>query len=356
MTTRYELEGFDAIETGIRRTQADAAYLTMTDCTDYRRPEPCGRYDFEEPSEAPPPPEDEDDRPGGLFDDADDEDESDGPPDDEADPSDPPDRAQGAIDWIRETSKRHTTGDPQRKFRVKVYAPKANTLLFSGQFLVRNDDAIERQAEDALNELARSAPTPSTTIHPDALAEASIFKAVKALGEGYAQWTQIVLAGMAQMQVMNNAVQKRQDGMIRDRDANIEKILGALISLKVEIGKAQAQDSAEVRAQEQKGEIAKKALDELSKLGTAYMVSQGIPQELAEVMGQAPELRDLLTNKEFRSVLTDPDFRKLVSNPQHQNDLAGMIRSAVAYAKAQEQAKSAVNTATENATSNPEGA
>ncbi|RME26724.1 MAG: hypothetical protein D6798_06095, partial [Deltaproteobacteria bacterium] len=284
----FSFEGLDPIEDRIRRLSQDAAYLVIQDRTIPKKDETLARFDLnaanalpyieDEPVEAPL--EDfGDEEPADPFED----DDEDGPT---WDP--PPSRQRPALSWelivraacawIRDVAVRNTVGEEYCRFRVKVYGPKGARMLDSAQFVCRNHDADLHLPLLADKDLPR---IPAPTF--DQAAAAGGAKGIKALGDYYAQWGQIVLGSVGQLQGVNNAMLNRLHRQLRQARDQVDQLVAAILENRYKELELAEERRADERAGDARTELAREALNQLGDAAKAFLTARGVSPELADV-------------------------------------------------------------------------
>ena len=348
---QFSFQGLDAIAERIRRAAEDIGYLVVQDRTDRKQDETLGRFDLTEADAGPYLHDalnnDEDGPFGPSFDDR--EEDADEPPDDEEEEDDPDtpswrpgadpvpmaELAEAALRWVKDIASRNTVGEEWRRYRVKVWSPKGHRLLDSGQFVCRNHNfdlelppssADERVAEMRI-------PPPSFEVAETQGAA----KGVRALGDYYAQWGQIVLGSVGQLQGVNNAMLNRLHRQLQESRGQIDQLVAAILETRL----AEVQLADERRADERSGDtrtvLAQQALQQLGDAAKAFLTAKGVHPEMADVLGSIGQSPELV------ATLTDPDVKALMNDPANLAALAGMLKQAAAQARAARQLAAQAN-------------
>jgi len=339
----FSFEGLEPIEDRIRRLSPDAAYLVIQDRTIPRKDETLARFDLNEASALPyiedepseEPLEDlveDDDGPADPYDEEEEE-------DDDAPTWDPPSSRQraslsrelilrAACLWIRDVAVRNTVGEEYCRFRVKVYGPKGARMLDSAQFVCRNHDADLHLPLLADKDLPR---IPAPTFEQAATAGGA--KGIKALGDYYAQWGQIVLGSVGQLQGVNNAMLNRLHRQLRQARDQVDQLVAAILENRYKELELAEERRADERAGDARTELAREALNQLGDAAKAFLTARGVTPELADVLGV------IGTSPELVSTLSDPDVRALMQDPANLKSLAQMLKAAAAQARAAQQAQ-----------------
>ncbi len=332
---QFTFEGLEPIEKRFLARAHGAAYLVVKDRTVSEQEESLGRVDLTEADIAPYMP----DALSSMLDDGsgwsedeppwDDEEPSD---DDEAPEPEPassgisPDQMmRAALRWVREVAIRNTTGEQYRRFRVKLYSPKAVDVLASGQFVCRNDrfDLTEYASP------ATPPPIPAPTF--DEAARAGSVKGLKALGDYYAQWGAIVLGSVGQLQGVNNAMLARLHRQLQESRDQVDQLVASILEFRVKEIEVQEERLADERDGDARTELAREALGQLGAAANTFLASRGMTPDLLDVatqLGGSPELM---------ATLKEPSVRDLMKDPDNLKNLAEMLRQAGAHAQAAQQ-------------------
>ena len=331
---RFVFEGLAEIEGRVRRLCAEVGYLAISDRTERSHEEPLGRFDFTSKDALPYLEQDETSGPPDGEDDNDWLEEEEAEP--EADPTEPETTpadarvfAEAGCRWLRDIAKRNTVGDPYRRFRVRVYTLKGARVLDTASFVCKNVDydldlPATIDGSSAPNEPELRIPTPS--FEEAALAGAS--RSMKTLGDSYAQWGQIVLGSVGQMQGVNNAMLARLHRQLQDSRNQVDQLVASILEFRVAELKAADEVRAGERKDDQRAELAKQALQQFGEMARALLVTRGLSPELGSVLGA------LQQNQSLVSALSEPDVQALLAEPQHLEMLAGMLRQFGQQARA----------------------
>ena len=348
---RYTFDGLDLFDKRLRRVAKDVAYLVVYDRTDRRNEDTLGRFELTL-RDAFPYLEDADE----LIDrDEDDDAAADGEDDpfgmgeapDEA-PASPDDdarlaaraehllgRSPGAADfavaamrWVREIAARNMGGDSVRRFRVRAYSPKGQRTVETASFAVRDDDAdLEEASLPAAPELAPAAelriPAPSF----ESIETGAATRGMRALGDYYAQWGQILLGSVGQLQGVNNAMLGQMHRQLQQSRDQVDQLVAALLTHRAAEAELADQRRASERSDDSRTMLAQQALQQLGEAAKAFLAARGVTPELADALGaigQSPELVQ---------TLNDPDVRVLMHDPTNLRMLAGMLRQAAQQAR-----------------------
>ena len=309
---RFSYEGLDAIEQRLVRLCDDIAYIVIQDRTVPRKDETLGRFDFEVADATPylvtpstGDPEDE------LWLD-DDMQSEDGEPSSKQ-------IAEAACRWLRDISERCTVGETYRRFRVKAWGPKAYRMVDSGQFVCRNHDAdLDLPHEES----APTMPEPDF----DKAAVRGAARGIQALGEFYAQWGNIVIGGISQLQGINNSMTARLHKQLQESRDQVDQLVGSVLEYRFNDATAAEVHKADAREVDARTTLARNAIEQVGQAARALLTQQAVPGDLTEVigvMGQSPELLE---------ALRDPDVRSLMQDPANLGHLAKLLKQAAAQA------------------------
>ena len=334
----FTFEGLEPIEQRFLRRAAGATYLVIKDRSERNHEETLDRLELTEDDLAPYL-----DRPFGLAPLAqDDDDWEDDPQEDDEDLDDEGSEdedddapAAGAFDseqlthaeviraafrWIRECAVRNTVGDRSTRFRVKLYGPKGVNCLATGQFVCRND------AYDLDDAVMPKLEIPAPTF--DEAARAGSVKGLKALGDYYAQWGQIVLGSVGQLQGVNNAMLARLHRQLQESRGQVDQLVASILEFRVKEIEVQEDRLADERDGDARTTLAREALGQLGAAANTFLASRGMTPDMLEVftqLGGSPELM---------AALKDPAVRALMQDGDNLKGLAEMLRQAGAQAQA----------------------
>jgi hypothetical protein len=333
---KFSFEGLVPIERRIMDLAEEVAYLVLYDRTDRKNEDKLGRLDLTEGDTLPwrkdsRSPMDRSELQAVAGDDdepADPYDEDEGEEDEEEQPREPgkprppiPMKvlADAGCRWVREMACNNTVGEPYMRLRLRVYAPKGDRMLFSGQFVCRNHGVdLDIPTPDELPRI--DLPKPSF----DEAALAASAKGVKALGDFYAQWGQLVLGSMSQLQGVNNSMVSKLHKQVEESRDQIELLVANILEHRVQQAERDDQRRSEERQGDSRHALAKEAISQLGQAAQAFLAAKGVTPEMAELLGtlsNSPELMDTLKK---------PGVRDLMADPKNLASLAAMLDQAAA--------------------------
>ncbi len=351
---KFSFEGLEPIEKRILDLADEVAYLVLYDRTNRHKEEKLGRLDLTEGDTLPwredaAPSDawsglaaaaggDDDDEPADPYDD----DEGDGDEEPEEEPEErPPARqpgkpraplpmkvlAEAGCRWVREMSRSNTVGEPYLRLRLRVYGPKGDRMLFSGQFICRNHNLdLEIPTPDELPRI--ELPKPSF----DEAALAASAKGVKALGDYYAQWGHLVLGSMSQLQGVNNSMLSKLHRQVEESRDQIDLLVANILEHRVQQAERDDQRRVDERQGDARHQLAKEAISQLGQAAQAFLAAKGVSPEMAELLGT------LSSSQELMETLKKPGVRELMQDPANLASLAAMLDQAAAQlAQAQAQ-------------------
>ena len=374
----FSFQGLESIEARVLKLAPDIAYITLLDRTDRTKDDRLGRFNFNEghaepylaaaagnpsfgmplttPSTSEVPDDESDGDDGDLEDVETDEAEQESADDDDGDwpqeyddadesgdegddhrtpmtgPLTPLAIARAACCWIRDCAIRNTVGETSRRFRVRVWGPKGMSRLDSGQFVCRNHgytDELEVEASDtAVRELRIPAPD------FDKSAKDSTLKGIKALGDYYAQWGQIVLGSVGQLQGVNNSMLARLHRQLQESRGQVDELVASILEYRHNEVETAERRRLEEHAGDTRSELARDALQQLGTAATAFLAGRSLPPDLLETFGAISASPDLT------EALRDPRVRALMKDPDNLRGLAAMLQAAGQQAQAAQQAQS----------------
>ena len=337
---RYVFDGLNDLGGLLRRRAKDIGYLAIWDRTDRVSEDMLGRFDFTAEDALPYLVRDSD--LCDTLDEDEDADEGEDPsqieeePDEEGDSvardlrtfgrqPGPADFAAAAVRWVRDVAVRNMAGDRLRRFRLKIYLPKGARVLDTRSFSCRDDDAettLVAHQVDPMPDLR--IPSPSF----EHVEVASTARGMRALGDYYAQWGQIVLGSVGQLQGVNNAMLGRMHVQLQESRNQVDQLVAAILTHRAAEAELAEQRRSSDRSDDARTQLAQQALTQVGEAAKAFLASRGVTPELADALGaigQSPELV---------ATLNDPDVRVLMHDPTNLKMLAGLLRQAAAQSKA----------------------
>ena len=234
--------------------------------------------------------------------------------------------ADAGCRWLRALAMRCTVAEEYRRFRVRLYSVKGMRVLDSGSFMCRNDDwEIQIAPRPAPK---REIPKPS---FEDAAAEGGA-KAMRELGHLYAQWGNIVIGSVDQLQGVNNSMNAQLHRQLRDARDQVDQLVAAILEYRHKQALSSDERERDEREDDTRAMLARDAINQLGEAARAFLATRGLSPEMAEVLGM------LGNSPELSAALADPDVRTLMQDPENLKGLAAMLRQAAIQARAAEQA------------------
>lgn len=309
--TRYVYDCLEPIEKRIRQVRADIGYIALSEVIDRQHIEAIARIDFAEVDLAPymhdgaDPPE---------FEEAGELGDLDQPATDE-DPTLA--LADAAVRWIRETVETNMHGRGECRFRLFVWRPKAEQILFTARFGCV--DTMHEPDAPTVPVIASAPPALAPTVSPpppivaalDSLPEARVWGA---LGNGYTHLIELLQKSYAHLATLQNTTISNQNTQILRLQRVLEELMGEV--LKMRVGLADADQGRRVDDQENRvrEELGKQFIAELGTFGRVFASAKfGMApelMELAEIVNASPELLEAMKNAEVRKMLKDEKTRK----------------------------------------------
>ena len=240
--------------------------------------------------------------------------------------------AEAACRWLRDLAIRYTFAESFRRFRVRICGPKGYKTVDGGTFLCRNHgfhleaDEAEQEAREAVAKLQIPAPTFEQAANEGGA------KAMKVLGDLYAQWGKIVIGSVGQLQGVNNAMNAQLHSQLHNSRGQVDTLVAAILEHRYKQAVADDKRDQEERAGDTRATLARDAINQLGEAARAFLLSRGLTPDTAEllgVLGNSPELA---------AALNDPDVRGLMQKPENLKALAQMLRQAGAQVRAASQA------------------
>jgi len=222
-------------------------------------------------------------------------------------------------------------GETYRRFRVRIYGPKGSPKIDAGTFLCRNHSWTEQPpaASEVMPDLR--IPTPSF----DQSAKDSTLKGIKALGDYYAQWGQIVLGSVGQLQGVNNSMLARLHRQLQESRGQVDELVASILEYRHNEVETAERRRLEEHAGDTRSELARDALQQLGTAATAFLAGRSLPPDLLETFGA------LSTSPELTEALRDPRVREMMKEPDNLRGLAAMLQAAGQQTQAAQQAQAA---------------
>lgn len=346
----YIFHDLDPVQKRLAQHAEDIGYLILAEVTGRHHTEKLGRLDFTptdlhvylQPEEPPP---EEFPEAGQLDDEEGDEEEEESPGLGAAtgDPT-PVDLANAAFRWVRETAGENMNSLKRCKFKLSVWSPKGDKLLYSTRFSCENpdwmdddpdqDEPVERKPPALVPAPAGFAMTPpgaaslpaGTTVVPqvraapeaalamlmlDAIPEGRVWKA---LGGGFEQLLHLYQEGFGTLTRLQNTALGTHNTQILRNQKVLEDLMGQLITLRVGVANADNEQKEEAQGARVREELGKQFIAEMGGLGRAVAAAKfGMAPELvelADIVTASPELADALKAPEVRRMLRDEKTRK----------------------------------------------
>ena len=316
--THYLFDALDPIEKRIRQVRADIGYVSISEVVDRNHIDGLARVEFTETDLAPytfdlePPPEfGEAGELGDLGDTARDDDA-------------PLRLADAVCRWLRETVAQNMHGRGECRFRVFVWRPKGEQILFSARFgcvdpTYDPDAAAPAPLSVVPTSMSPSTPalTPTVVAGPplyaslDSLPEARVWGA---LGGGYTHLIELLQKSYAHLATLQNTTISNQNTQILRLQKVLEELLGEVVKMRVgmaEVDTSRREDAEGSRVRE---ELGKQFITEIGTFGRVVAAAKfGMAPELvelAEIVNASPELTEAMKAPEVRKMLRDEKTRK----------------------------------------------
>lgn len=345
----YIFHDLDPVQKRLAQHAEDIGYLILAEVTGRHNTEKLGRMDFTptdlhaylQPEERPPeefpeagqPDEDvegdeeEPTRLGAAID----------------DPT-PVDLADAAYRWVKETAGENMNSLKRCKFKLSVWSPKGDKLLYCTRFSCENPDWMDDDPEQdepverkppalvpAPSGFAMTAPgaatlAPGTVVVPqvrvapeaalamlmlDAIPEGRVWKA---LGGGFEQLLHLYQEGFGTLTRLQNTALGTHNTQILRNQKVLEDLMAQLITLRVGVAAADNEQKEEAQGARVREELGKQFIAEMGGLGRAVAAAKfGMApelMELADIVSASPELAEALKAPEVRKMLRDEKTRK----------------------------------------------
>jgi hypothetical protein len=304
-------DALEPIEKRIRQVRADVGYITLHEVLDRVKCENLGRVDFTETDLAPyafdPAPAEFEE--AGVLGDL-----GDTPPLDEALRF-----ADAACRWVRETVTQNMHGQEEGKFRIFVWRPKGEQVLFTARFGCTDPHYNPDAARPGTAVVVATAPelaatiqrTPQMVVAQEALPEGRVWAA---LGAGYTQLIELAQKSYAHLATLQNTTIGNQNTQILRLQKVIEELVGEHIKMRAGIVEADSTRRTEGEESRVREELGKQFITEIGTFGRVVAAAKfGMAPELvelAELVNASPELTEAMKAPEVRKMLRDEKTRK----------------------------------------------
>lgn len=352
----YIFIDLDPVQKRLCQHAEDIGYLILAEVTSRHNTEKVGRVDFTStdlaaylrpPEKAPP----EEIPEAGQLEDEDDEETDDSERPDTLGAAvgapTPTDLANAAFRWVKETAGENMNSVKRCKFKLSVWGPKADKLLYSTRFSCENPDWMdddpeeEEPAERRLptlipapagfpmpaplaptpgNAAGQTAVVPTVRVAPEAALAMLMLDAIpegrvwKALGGGFEHLLHLYQEGFGTLNKLQNNAFVTQNAQILHNQKALEDLMGQLITLRVGVANADNEQREEAQGARVREELGKQFIAEIGGLGRVVAAAKfGMApemMELADIVGSSPELAEALKSQEVRQMLRDDKTRK----------------------------------------------
>lgn len=310
-------DALEPIEKRIRQVRNDIGYISISEVIDRKHYEPLGRIDFNESDLAP-----------YLLDQAIDDDDEDNDDIEEGDalpdlvaPS-PVDEALRQADagcrWIREMVASNMNGQEEGRFRLFVWRPKGEQILFTARFscvdvgYVAPGPASEPGVLETAKELL-----PNVQMTPEREAQLEALPAGRtwaALGAGHEQLLALTQKTYGHLATLQNTTINNQNTQILRMGKVIEDMASDRAKVAAGLNHADETRRTEEGESRVREELGKQFISEIGTFGRVIASAKfGMAPELvelAELVNGSPELMDAMKKPEVRQLLRDEKNRK----------------------------------------------
>lgn len=326
---RLAFDALEPIEKRIRQVRNDIGYISISEVIDRKHYEPLGRIDFNESDLAPYLLDEELD-----DDDEEDNDDEDGDalPDLVAAPI-PVDEAMRHADagcrWVREMVEGNMNGQEERRFRLFVWRPKGEQILFTARFscvdlgYVAPGPLSEAGGIETAKELEPNLKmTPEREAQLDALPTGATWAA---LGSGHRALLELTQKTYGHLATLQNTTINNQNTQIMRMGKVIEDMASDRAKVAFGVNRADEARRSEEGESRVREELGKQFISEIGTFGRVIASAKfGMAPEmieLAELVNASPELMEAMKKPEVRQLLRDEKNRK---------ELAAMLLMAAA--------------------------
>lgn len=304
-------DALEPVERRIHQVRADIGYITISEVVDRKNYEHIARIDFTETDLAPycfeaDHPEFEEAGQLGDLGDA-------GGTQDEA-----MRHADAVCRWIREMVTNNMHGQEEGRFRLFVWRPKGEQVLFTARFGCTDAAHVPPPPPTELPALV-TAPEllPTVTSTPEMIARRDFYppaRAWDALGDAHTRLIELAQKTYGHLATLQNTTVGNQNLQILRLQKCVEDLVAEHIKAQVSAFREDGDrrtDQGEARVRE---ELGKQFISEVGTFGRVVAAAKfGMAPELvelAEMVGASPELMEAMKNPEVRKMMRDEKNRK----------------------------------------------
>jgi len=145
---------------------------------------------------------------------------------------------------------------------------------------------------------------------------------MQSLGHYYAQWGQLVLDSIGQLQRVNNGLVARLHQQLNESQNQVEELVGSVLQYRakeLETSEARQQQDKEATSRHQ---LAHMAVQQVGAAANLYLGSRGLPPEIAQLV------EPLVKSPELQKALRDPRVRELMKDPENIRSFAEMLQAS----------------------------
>ncbi len=304
-------DALESIEKRIRQVRADIGYIALCEVVDRVKSETLGRIDFTETDLAP-----------YAFDAEAAEFEEVGQLGDLGDANGGGDNsarlADGACRWVREMVASNMHGQEEGRFRIFVWRPKGEQILFTARFGCTNTAFAPPEPAKEVTTIATAAElVPTVTTTPDMIARRETWppaRAWDALGDAHTRLIELAQKTYGHLATLQNTTVGNQNLQILRLQKCVEDLVAEHIKAQVTAFRDDDERRTEQGETRVREELGKQFISEIGTFGRVVAAAKfGMAPELvelAEMVGASPELMEAMKNPEVRKMLRDEKTRK----------------------------------------------
>ena len=226
--------------------------------------------------------------------------------------------------WVRRFVGENMAGRRSCKFKLCIWGPKGDTLLYSTRFVARRAQPDPEGDDDEDRPAGITPPGPTMPVAPSGILPPEAMS-WQALSGGYVHFVSLLQNGYAHLFGLQNSAIGALSGDNQRLRKTLEDAYGDLAKLKIgtfEVEHGQRQEVADSRVRE---ELGKQFISELGSLGRVVAsVKLGMAAELVELV-------DLVnTTPELAEAIRDPEVRKVLRDEKTRKELAALLKLAAA--------------------------
>lgn len=266
----------------------------------------------------------------------------------------PADLANAAFRWVQDQAGANMSGARRCKFKLSVWGPKGDKLLYSTRFSCENPDCEdEEEAEDGGERkpppmmpapapdyatrapVRRLAPVEGVPVVRDRVADMMLMldaipegRVWMALGAAHANFVQMLQDGYDNLTKHQHTILNTQNTQILRNQKVLEDLAGQVIQMRTGVAASDREEREEVESARTRQELGKEFIGQLGSVGRVIAVSKfGVPPELAQFADLAEVIN---ASPELSAAIKSPQVLRMLKEESTRKDLANLLMNAAA--------------------------